>query len=54
MLNPIDEEAFNAAMRRVEYLRLAKAQDLERRDRAEWECFMHFACANSLLQKQAE
>lgn len=46
-------EAFDTAMKRVEMLREAKAQDIARRDRAEWECFMHFACQTAFLKKQA-
>lgn len=45
---------FSNAMAKVEQLRLSRRAELERRDRAEWECFMHFACNNSLLRRQAE
>jgi hypothetical protein len=47
-------DSFSLAMARVEELREAKRADLARRDRAEWECFFHFACENSLLKRQAE
>jgi hypothetical protein len=47
-------ERFRAAMARVEELRAARAAQLARRDRSEWDCFFHFACQNSLLQKQAD
>jgi hypothetical protein len=47
-------DSFDKAMAKVEALRLARRDELARRDRAEWECFMHFACQNSLLQRQAE
>jgi hypothetical protein len=47
-------DAFSLAMARVEELREARRADLARRDRAEWECFFHFACENSLLKRQAE
>lgn len=47
-------DAFSLAMARVEELREAKRADLARRDRAEWECFFHFACENALLKRQAE
>jgi hypothetical protein len=51
---PENEDSFALAMARVEELREAKRADIARRDRAEWECFMHFACENSLLRRQAE
>jgi hypothetical protein len=47
-------DSFSKAMARVEELREANRADLARRDRAEWECFFHFACENSLLKRQAE
>jgi hypothetical protein len=45
---------FNELMAEVKALREARARDIERRDRAEWECFFHFACDNSLLKRQAD
>jgi hypothetical protein len=48
------EDSFSLAMARVEELREARRDQLARRDRAEWDCFMHFACENSLLKRQAE
>jgi hypothetical protein len=49
-----EPDSFSRAMARVEELREAKRADLARRDRAEWDCFFHFACQNSLLKRQAE
>jgi hypothetical protein len=50
---PEREDTFARAMARVEELREANNERLARRDRAEWDCFMHFACENSLLKRQA-
>lgn len=47
------EDSFSLAMARIEELREANRERLQRRDRAEWECFMHFACENSLFKRQA-
>ena len=51
---PEAEDTFSKAMARVKELREANNARLQRRDRAEWECFFHFACENSLLKRQAE
>ena len=51
---PEAEDSFSRAMARIEELREANREKLERRDRAEWDCFFHFACENSLLKRQAE
>jgi hypothetical protein len=51
---PEAEDTFAKAMARVEELREANNERLARRDRAEWDCFFHFACENSLLKRQAE
>lgn len=53
-MNPLEEAAFERAMKKVQWLREAKAHDLARRDRAEWEFFVHFVCQNSVLQPEAE
>jgi hypothetical protein len=45
---------FDEVMRDVTELRKARAREIERRDRAEWDCFFHFACENSLLKRQAD
>jgi hypothetical protein len=51
---PQTEDTFAKAMARVEELREANNERLSKRDRAEWDCFFHFACQNSLLIRQAE
>lgn len=48
------EKAFAHEMEAIERLRKQKADQLQRRDRSEWDCFFHFACQSSLLRKQAE
>jgi hypothetical protein len=45
---------FDRAMADVKALREARAREIERRDRTEWDCFFHFACQNSLLKRQAD
>lgn len=47
-------DSFAIAMAKVEQLREANNERLARRDRAEWECFFHFACENALFKRQAE
>ena len=51
---PSRPDSFGVAMAKVEELREARRDQLARRDRAEWDCFFHFACENSLFKRQAE
>jgi hypothetical protein len=53
-LVPERPDSFDVAMAKVEELREARRDSLARRDRAEWDCFFHFACENSLFKRQAE
>jgi hypothetical protein len=53
-LVPARPDSLDVAMAKVEELREARRDNLARRDRAEWDCFFHFACENSLFKRQAE